>query len=317
MEVSTDGGAEFKGAFSDMLERHGISQLYKERQNSLAVVDSAMHTLKAISAREMTASGGDSWVAALPKATQAYNDNSHPHLMGSAPNDVKGSPELQYALEKEAGEDVAHNHTEHMKRLRKLLEQGAFRVLLPRSEWSRTGQPTYSERVHEVGHLVGATVVSKDNARFPIKDVLAVPGGSGDVRVPNEIRGGNPARQNLQQTALRRFAEALKGFLGDGSLTLQAAGAKLSQVPGFKDALRAQRVVGPGALQRFLALFPEFVTEGRAPQTRVRLTERARLELATQSSQPQDDNVSTVGVGRSALDAYLLRSRANVRPPTQ
>ena len=43
----------------------------------------------------------------------------------------KGSGELQYALEKQAGEDFAHNHAEHVKRMRKLLEAGAFRVLLP------------------------------------------------------------------------------------------------------------------------------------------------------------------------------------------
>eukprot|EP00969_Alexandrium_andersonii_P078606 3465967-Alexandrium_andersonii.AAC.1 len=69
--------------------------------------------------------------------------------MGSAPNDVKDSPELQYALEKEAGEDIAHNNAEHMKRLRRLRELGAFRVVLPRAEWSREGQPRYSERTHE------------------------------------------------------------------------------------------------------------------------------------------------------------------------
>jgi hypothetical protein len=62
VEVSTDGGAEFMGAFSEMLERRGIAQLYKEQRNSLAVNDAAMRTLKAMTAREMTASGNDSWV---------------------------------------------------------------------------------------------------------------------------------------------------------------------------------------------------------------------------------------------------------------
>ena len=69
-----------------------------------------MRTLKATTAREMTASGDGSWVRPLKEATEAHNNNTHPHLMGSAPNDVKGSDELQYALEKQAGEDVAHNH---------------------------------------------------------------------------------------------------------------------------------------------------------------------------------------------------------------
>ena len=239
----------------------------------MAVNDAAMRTLKATTAREMTASGDGSWVRPLKEATEAHNNNAHPHLMGSAPNDVKGSDELQYALEKQAGEDVAHNHTEHVKRMRKLLEAGAFRVLLPTREWGRTGEPRYSEKVHKVDYLVGSAVVSTDGAKFLIRDVLAVPAGSQDVKVPREIRGGNPRRQNAQQVALRPFAEALKGFLGEGSLTLQGAGTKLRQVPGFAAKMVEQRIQGIGALHRFIALFPEFVIEGQAPRARVRLTE--------------------------------------------
>ena len=100
------------------------------------------------------------------------------------------------------------------------------------------------------------------------------------MHVPQEIRGGNPARQNAQQEALRPYAEALKGFLGDGFLTLQGAGTQLSNVPGFRETMRAQRIGGIGALQRFLTLFPEFVIEGQAPRARVRLTEVARQVLS-------------------------------------
>ena len=110
--------------------------------------------------------------------------------MGNAPNDVTGSDELQYALEKQAGEDVAHNHAEHVKRMRKLLEAGAFRVMLPTREWGRTGEPRYSEKVHKVDYLVGAAVVGTAGANFLIRDVFAVPAGSQYVKVPREIRGG-------------------------------------------------------------------------------------------------------------------------------
>ena len=68
-EVATANGAEFRGAFSELLDQRGISQLYKEARNSLAVNDAAMRTLKATTAREMTASGDGSWVRPLKEAT--------------------------------------------------------------------------------------------------------------------------------------------------------------------------------------------------------------------------------------------------------
>ena len=44
--VTTDAGAEFKGPFSELLEKQGISQEFKEAQNSMAVVDAAIRTIK-------------------------------------------------------------------------------------------------------------------------------------------------------------------------------------------------------------------------------------------------------------------------------
>ncbi len=59
-DVSTDTGAEFKCEFSDMLKMHGISQRFKESVNSLAVVDAAIRTLKAMITKEMVDTGSDS-----------------------------------------------------------------------------------------------------------------------------------------------------------------------------------------------------------------------------------------------------------------
>ncbi len=55
--------------------------------NTLALVDRAVGKIKAIlSGYSLT-----DWVGALRKATAAYNERSHSYLMGSAPQDVKGS----------------------------------------------------------------------------------------------------------------------------------------------------------------------------------------------------------------------------------
>ncbi len=61
----------------------------------------------------------------------------------------------------------------------------------------------------------------------------------------------------------------LSGFLGPkGSLTLQGAGEKLRGVPGFAEAVKDQRIIGIGVLQRFLDLFP---VEERTPKAPVKI----------------------------------------------
>ena len=66
-EVSTDSGNEFRGAFSELLERLDITQTFKTSINALAVVDATTKTLKDMMKKEMTATGSDSWAAALPQ----------------------------------------------------------------------------------------------------------------------------------------------------------------------------------------------------------------------------------------------------------
>jgi len=154
----------------------------------------------------------------------------------------------------------------------KLRKLGAFRLLLPKSTWSRAGEPRYSDKVYEVDYLVGNHVVAKDGTRAPIRDALAVPSGSAATSVPRDVKAGRTVRDADKISALRPFARALRGFLGDGgSLSLQGAGTKLRIVPGFSDTMQEQKITGNGALQRFLDLFPEFVVEGKAPKASVRL----------------------------------------------
>ncbi len=59
--ITTDSGAEFKGPFSEMLEKQIISHEFKETQNSMAVVDAAIRTIKASMAREK-------WLKRIPIA---------------------------------------------------------------------------------------------------------------------------------------------------------------------------------------------------------------------------------------------------------
>ena len=147
-------------------------------------------------------------------------------------------------------------------------------MLLPKSTWSRAGAPRYGEKVHEFLMVFGQDVKATDGTVAPIRDVLPVPlEGARDVKIPDELQGGGrPIRVEGARAALKPDADALRGFLGPtGRLTLQGAGIKLRGVPGFADAMVAQRITGIGSFLRFLRLFPEFVVEGKAPKGTVRL----------------------------------------------
>ena len=148
-EVTTDNGAEFKGAFTELLESRGIAQSFKESLNTLAIVDSATRTLKSMMAKEMTEQGTDSWYQVLSSVTTAYNTSPHGGIMDAAPNEVKTSSVLQYELEKKGGQDMAHNAKKHEARVEKLSEAGAFRTMQPRRTWNRAGEARYSERPEE------------------------------------------------------------------------------------------------------------------------------------------------------------------------
>ena len=52
--------------------------------------------------------------------------------MGSAPDDVKGSAELQYELDKQNGLMLRHNNEKWRTKAGKLRDAGAFRTPLPR-----------------------------------------------------------------------------------------------------------------------------------------------------------------------------------------
>merc|ERR1711994_1078633 len=158
----------------------------------------------------------ESWAAALPEAIAAYNDNSHGGIMGAAPKDVPRSTVLQYELEKQAGYDQAVNTRIYQERVSKLQEAGAFRVLLPKTTWTRTGQARYSEKVYDLALVEGHEAVAAGGSRFPVRDLKPVPRGSGDVSVPRALEAGRPIRDTGAKAALAPFATALRGILGGG-----------------------------------------------------------------------------------------------------
>jgi len=270
-EVDSDAGQEFGSAFDAMLEQRGIVHRTKRpgHTNALAVVDAVIKGLKETIRQEMAEDGSGSWSKHLPRAVRAHNANSHGHLMGAAPGDVKGSAVLQYALKKEAGQDAMANAKQHADRVAALRKAGAFRVLLPSKTFTRSTTARWSNEVHRVAGFVGVEVVDEKGARFHVRDALPVGADSKDTAASADV--GGDAKRSAARERLKAFAQALSGFLGAEGLTLQGAGTKLRKVPGFNEAMTEAQLGGIGALERFIRLFPEsFVVEGEAQRKRVR-----------------------------------------------
>ena len=85
--ISSDNGAEMRGAVSEYLEGRGIAQRFKAvgDQNAIGQVDKAIQSIKQILARMMT-EGTESWADVLPRATAAYNNTRKQPLHGVAQN---------------------------------------------------------------------------------------------------------------------------------------------------------------------------------------------------------------------------------------
>lgn len=270
-EVDSDGGQEFGAAFTAFLEQQGVAHRVKrpEHTNALAVVDAVIRRLKETLRQDMVEEGTQNWVKFMPRAVRAHNSNSHEHLMDSAPDDVKGNEVLQYALKKQAGQDALANSKQHADRVAALRKAGAFRVLLPAKNFSRTTTARWSNEVHRVAGFVGTEVLDKQGARFPVRETLPVDSTSKDARAPADL--GGEAKQAAARERLTDFARVLNGFLGSEGLTLQGAGKRMRNVPGFSAAMEEAKLTGIGALERFIRLFPQmFAVDNEGQRKRVR-----------------------------------------------
>ena len=133
-EITVDLGNEYALLEKEIADKGGVLRRRNVQAiNTLAVVDRAIGKLKTI----LSSYSVTNWAESLQRATNAYNAKSHSYLMGSAPDDVKGSKELQYELDKMNGEQILHNNKKWQQKAGKLRYEGAFRVPTDRKTWER------------------------------------------------------------------------------------------------------------------------------------------------------------------------------------
>jgi hypothetical protein len=205
---------------------------------------------------------------ALKKATTAYNEKSHTYLMGSAPNDVKGSEELQYELDKIGGEQIKHNNNKWRQRAGKLRDAGAFRIPRPRDTWERVDAPKIGGEVFNVDGFKGGHVESGTNS-YPVKTSLGVPAGSAAIEIGIE-GGAGGGRRARQKEMLQDYARNLKSMLPTIGYTLARVAQILRGMRGFQDTTDTYGPAKQGRIVSFLKLYPNyFAIQGSGPSIKV------------------------------------------------
>jgi hypothetical protein len=273
--LDTDVGGEFEGVFETRLKALKIIHVQKDprHKDAIAVVDAAISRIKQAIAQELIETESESWVDALQRAIRALNNRPSEHLLGSAPDDVGDNAELNYVLEKRAGEDILVNSNILSRSTKLLMDAGAYRVLLPKRDWVRTDQPKYSGEVHEVSSIKNGYVFSKGGLRHQVRFAAPVPKDSSTtIKIPRAIVPGNAARDDARREVLKPFVEALKGHLGSDSATLTRAGRFLSRIPGYTDAMKNLKMHQAG-FRAVVALFDDLeLVGGEGNDTEVKVT---------------------------------------------
>ena len=209
----------------------------------------------------------------MKRATDLYNDRENGALYGESPEGIPENKEVQYLLEVQAGKDVKHNNNRWRAKAGKLIDKGAFRVPKPRKEWERIDAPKFEGRVHQVAAtaLKGANIEDDDGNSFPVRKVLAVPGGSQSIELNDELTPAS-GRREQQLRGLRQYSEQLRQELSqapNAEMTFTRVHMFLRSRPQFEATAEVYRLPRAGRFVKFLRLFG-YRIEGSGPAMVVR-----------------------------------------------
>ncbi len=106
----------------------------------------------------------------------ALNTRKNPHLLGSSVDEFFRHGDLQFTMDKAAGQETQHNKAIANAHVDALTKAGAYRLLLPRHEWPRKDQAKWSGQTHKVRRVVNPRfVVNTKRALHEIRFALPVP----------------------------------------------------------------------------------------------------------------------------------------------
>ena len=216
----------------------------------------------------------------LDKVIRGYNASPHSHLDNEAPKDVEGNIGLRFELRQDAVKENNHNVSVNSKIQSKLRNEGAFRTLVPGSQFKRRDQPRYSNEVHNVISQVGNVTKDEKGDIHLSKLLLPVPATSQTTETMQFARGGSARIEAAKKQSLQPHADALVARLQElgRSMTTADASKFLRTKPGFNLAIRSVSTFG-----EFVRLFPATLTlmtavrTGGTSRVGLKASERRRL----------------------------------------
>ena len=267
-ELNTDRGTEFTSArFQGVVQRYGISHVFKVGHNDLATVDRAIGVLKTKLAI-VSAEDGTNWLEELQPTVKAMNRLGNRGLLDNAPADVEHDDELRFRL-RQLNAEMAHENAQLAeKRRAKLEDKRGFRTLMANlgvHTLRRAGLPNWSSDVKRVASTLGGRVYDTEGGSHDTRLVLPVPLDSSSVQAI--FGGGNRVRDEKRREATSEFRHDLVTLLGSGDLHLGTAAREMKKQQNFNRKLDELRLTFRG----FVELWPDFEIIGRGPAQRVRV----------------------------------------------
>ena len=306
-ELNTDKGGEFTGnpfqvALRTLKIRHRVKDPMD--RNAIATVDAAISNLK----KALFRTGDDgiaNWAERLDQVVGGINKTPHDHLHGSAPNDVKDKPQLQYFLKKEASQDLRHNADLIHKRADKLRDDGAFRTQEAQGNFARGFKPRFSDKVFKIASVEVANVIDETGKSFPTKFVQSVPSTSQDANLSRFARGGSAAIAERQRNLLMSHAQRLLQKITPGK-TLPRIDAMKFLGADFKRDAQLAKLNMKKALVNFVNLYPDKLQiQGNTVKS---LEQDPRIGSAGQPLRRLRRMIAPIAESsRGPIDAFLTR----------
>ena len=276
--LDTDDGNEFSGHFQEEAAKKGIIVQTKEKEdiNGIAVNDAAMKNIKEIMFRMLAKDNTTSWINFLSAATSAYNKTPHGTTYG-APEDVADESIVKFRLLQDNAEKLKRNSKQLKQRQEKLEAAGAFRPMLPRSEWQRAFKPRYSGTVLKNDGIEGGFVKS-GGKRYAISRVQPVLGNQPSRPLPAALAKGSEKRNEANKEALKQYVAPLKTFLkGGAAKDLSAIGRHMADRWEFTENIKKLRL---RSVKDFIQLYPDefqITSSGKVQLRNTRPAVRLRL----------------------------------------
>ena len=253
--LDLDDGVEWSGPFAENAQRKGIAIQTKPDGdiNFLSVNDAAMKSVKETMFRMMAKEETTSWINFLEPATSAYQKTPHGTLHGESPEDVKDEAVVRFRLEQDNAEKLKRNANQMQQRQARIRAAGAFRPMLPRSEWERSFKPKFSGKPLEVDKIEGGFVFN-NRKRYALGRVQ--PAALNQKKnIPAALAKGSERRQEKAAQEMKEFVAPLKAYLrGGGGKNPAAVGRHMNERFGFQEKLKELRL---GSVTAFARLYPE------------------------------------------------------------